>query len=93
MDECVKLIKKKYWKENLKEDKLRKLKKKIIITPNESVCDFNTRFLEPYDQLDFDDKSFISVIDYENALRPRGRIYERIAMADVDNLEDAWRLA
>ncbi|KAG4089836.1 hypothetical protein H8356DRAFT_1356419 [Neocallimastix lanati (nom. inval.)] len=50
-------------------------------------------FLEPYDQLDFDDKSFISVIDYENALRPRGRIYERIAMADVDNLEDAWRLA
>jgi len=36
LDECVKLIKKKYWRENLKEDKLRQLKK-IIITPNESV--------------------------------------------------------
>jgi len=38
----------------LKEDKLRQLKK-VIITPNESVCDFNTRFLELYDQLDFND--------------------------------------
>jgi len=26
-DECVKLIKKKYWRENLKEDKLPRLKK------------------------------------------------------------------
>ncbi|KAG4088260.1 hypothetical protein H8356DRAFT_1724947, partial [Neocallimastix lanati (nom. inval.)] len=69
------------------------IKKKIIITPNENVCDFNTRFLELYDQLDFNDKSYISVIDYENALRPRGRIYEMVAMADVDNLEDACRLA
>ncbi|KAG4081865.1 hypothetical protein H8356DRAFT_914263, partial [Neocallimastix lanati (nom. inval.)] len=92
LDECVKLIKKKYWRENLKEDKLSQLKK-IIITPNENVCDFNTRFLELYDQLDFNDKSYISVIDYENALRPRGRIYEMVAMADVDNLEDACRLA
>jgi len=49
--------------------------------------------LELYYQLDFDDKSFISVIDYENALQPRGRIYEMVAMADVDNLEDACRLA
>ncbi|KAL6631492.1 hypothetical protein U3516DRAFT_737617 [Neocallimastix sp. 'constans'] len=80
LDECVKLIRKKYWRENLKEDKL---------PPNESVCHFNTRFLELYDQLDFDDKSFISVIDYEKALRPRGRIYERVAMVDIDNLEDA----
>jgi len=92
LDECVKLIKKKYWRENLKEDKLRQLKK-IIITPNESVCDFNTRFLELYYQLDFDDKSFISVIDYENSLQPRGRIYEMVAMADIDNLEDACKLA
>ncbi|KAG4082011.1 hypothetical protein H8356DRAFT_970531, partial [Neocallimastix lanati (nom. inval.)] len=92
LDECVKLIKKKYWRENLKEDKLSQLKK-IIITPNENVCDFNTRFLELYDQLDFNDKSYISVIDYEYALRPRGRIYEMVVMADVDNLEDACRLA
>ena len=57
------------------------------------VCDFNTRFLELYNQLDFDDKSSISVIDYENALRPRGRIYERVVTADVYNLEDACKLA
>ncbi|KAG4105105.1 hypothetical protein H8356DRAFT_926036, partial [Neocallimastix lanati (nom. inval.)] len=82
LDECVKLIKKKYWRENLKEDKLSQLKK-IIITPNENL----------YDQLDFNYKSYISVIDYENALRQRGRIYEMVAMADVDNLEDACRLA
>ena len=49
--------------------------------------------MELYDQLDFDDKSFISVIDYEKALRPRGRIYERVAMVDIDNLEDACGLA
>jgi len=49
--------------------------------------------LELYDQLDFEDKSFISVIDYEKALRPRGRIYERVAMVDIDNLEDACGLA
>ncbi|KAG4104899.1 hypothetical protein H8356DRAFT_1635172 [Neocallimastix lanati (nom. inval.)] len=56
------------------------------------VCDFNTRFLELYNQLDFDDKSSISVIDYENALRPRGRIYERVVTADVYNLEDAFNI-
>ncbi|KAG4084253.1 hypothetical protein H8356DRAFT_1283449 [Neocallimastix lanati (nom. inval.)] len=43
--------------------------------------------------LTLDECSFISVIDYENALQPRGRIYEMVAMADVDNLEDACRLA
>ena len=75
----------------MKEDKLHQLKR-IIITQNESIYDFNTRFLELYDQLDFDNKSSISVIDYENALRPRSRIYERVSMADVDNLEDACRL-
>ncbi|KAG4102534.1 hypothetical protein H8356DRAFT_1324423 [Neocallimastix lanati (nom. inval.)] len=63
------------------EDKLRQLKK-VIITPNESVCDFNTRFLELYDQLDFNDN-----------LLYLGRIYEMVAMANVDNLEDACRLA
>ncbi|KAG4093704.1 hypothetical protein H8356DRAFT_1328925 [Neocallimastix lanati (nom. inval.)] len=57
--------KEKYWRENLKEDKLHQLKK-IIIIPNESICDFNTRFLKLYDQWNFDDKASISVIDYEN---------------------------
>ena len=92
LDECVYLIKKKYWRENLKEDKLRQIKK-IMINPNESIYDFNTRFLELYDQLDSADQSSFSVIDYENALRPRSRIYERIAMAEAPDLETACKLA
>jgi len=58
----------------MKEDKLRQIKK-IMINPNEIIYDFNTRFLELYDQLDSIDQSAISVIDYENALRPRSKIY------------------
>jgi len=38
LDECVYLIKKKYRRENLKEDKLRQIKK-IMINPNESYKD------------------------------------------------------
>jgi len=92
LDECVNLIKKKYWRENMKEDKLRQIKK-IMINPNESIYDFNTRFLELYDQLDSIDQSAISVIDYENALRPRSKIYERVAMAEAADLETACNLA
>jgi len=92
LDECVNLIKKKYWRENMKEDKLRQIKK-IMINPNESIYDFNTRFLELYDQLDSIDQSAISVIDYENALRPRSKIYERVAMAEAADLETSCNLA
>jgi len=42
----------------MKEDKLRQIKK-IMINPYESIYDFNTRFLELYDQLDFIDQSDI----------------------------------
>jgi len=58
LDEFVNLIKKKYWRENIKEDKFRQIKK-IMINPYESIYDFNTRFLELYDQLDFIDQSDI----------------------------------
>jgi len=86
LDECVILIKKKYWRENMKEDKLRQIKK-FMINPNESIYDFNTRFLELYDQLDSTDQSAIFVIDYENALRPRSKIYERVTMTEASDLE------
>ena len=76
----------------MKEDKLRQIKK-IMINPNESIYDFNTRFLELYDQLDSIDQSAISVIDYENALRPLSKIYERVAMAEAADLETACNLA
>ncbi|KAG4096370.1 hypothetical protein H8356DRAFT_1397070 [Neocallimastix lanati (nom. inval.)] len=45
LNECVALIRK----------TLRQLKK-IITKPNETVFDFNTRYLEPYDQLEINDK-------------------------------------
>jgi len=50
-----------------------------MINPNESIYDFNTRFLELYDQLYTTDQSAISVIDYENA----------VSMAEVSDLETA----
>ncbi|KAG4102811.1 hypothetical protein H8356DRAFT_1420673 [Neocallimastix lanati (nom. inval.)] len=55
---------------------LRQLKR-IIIEPNEIIFDFNTRYLELYDQLEIQNKVSLSVIDYENSLRPRFQIYER----------------
>ena len=64
-----------------------------MVNPNESIYDFNTRFLELYDQLDSIDQSAISVIDYENVLRPRRKIYERVAMAEASDLETACNLA
>ena len=63
--------------------------KRLIIEPGESVYDFNTKYLDLYDQLETSDRGSISVIDYENALRPRSQIYERIAMAEFDSIEDA----
>ena len=92
LDECVGLIKRKYWRENQKENKLRQLKH-LFIEPKETVYNFNTKYLDLYDQLKTENKATFSVIDYENALRPRDRINERVAMADVDNLEDTRRLA
>jgi len=64
----------------MKEDKLRQIKK-IMINLNESIYDFNTRFLDLYDQIDSTDQSAVSVIDYENTLRIRSKIYERVSMA------------
>ena len=62
LDECVTLIKKKYWRENKKTDKVRKLKR-LSIEPTETIYQFNTRFLEIYDDLETDDKASVSVID------------------------------
>ncbi|KAG4107834.1 hypothetical protein H8356DRAFT_1334158 [Neocallimastix lanati (nom. inval.)] len=48
LDEYVKLVKKKYWRENKKYDKLRQLKR-IIIELNETIYEFNSRYLDLYD--------------------------------------------
>jgi len=92
LDECVDLIKRKYWRENQKGDKLRQLKR-LIIEPKETVYNFNTKYLDLYDQLETEDKASISVIDYVNALLPRTQIYIRIAMEEYDSLVDACRKA
>ncbi len=88
LDECVEVIKRKYWRENRKDNKLRQFKR-LTIEPGETVYDFNTRYLELYDELETNDRSTISVMDYENALRPRPQIYQKIAMEEYDSLEDA----
>ncbi|KAG4105885.1 hypothetical protein H8356DRAFT_1418063 [Neocallimastix lanati (nom. inval.)] len=82
----------KYWRENKKIDKLRQLKR-IIIESNETIFDFNTRYLKLYDQLETQDKISFSVIDYENSLRPRFQIYERVVMAKTSTIEEACNLA
>jgi len=51
-------------------DKLRQLKR-IIIEPNEIIIDFNTRYLELYDQLEIQNKVSLSVIDYENSFKTK----------------------
>jgi len=49
--------------------------------------------LEQYDQLETTDRDSISVIDYENALRPRAQIYKKMAMDESDTIEKACSLA
>ncbi|KAG4090572.1 hypothetical protein H8356DRAFT_1360640 [Neocallimastix lanati (nom. inval.)] len=39
------------------------------------------------------DRDSISVIDYENALRPRAQIYKKMAMDESDTIEKACSLA
>jgi len=92
LDECVEVIKKQYWRENQKDDKLR-LFKRMAIEPGETVYEFNTEYLKLYRSLENEDRASVSVIDYENALRFRPQIYERIAMAEYDSLEEACRQA
>ena len=70
LSEYVNLIKRKYWRENQKSNKLRQLKR-LIIEPKETVYNFNTKQLDLYDQLETEDKASISVSDYVNALLPR----------------------
>ena len=67
--------------------------KKIITKPNETVFDFNTRYLEPYDQLEINDKVLLSVINYKNFLRPRFQIYEWVVMVETSTIEEAFNLA
>ena len=49
--------------------------------------------MEIYDDLETDDKASVSVIDYENALRARPQVYERVAMAELGTIEEACSLA
>jgi len=57
------------------------------------VHNFNTKYLDLYDQLETEDKTSISVIDYVNALLPRTQIYIRITMEEYSCLEDSYSKA
>jgi len=92
LEECVEMINKKYWRGNIKDNKLRLLKR-LTIGPEETFFNFITRYLEQYDQLETTDRDSISVIDYENALRPRAQIYKKMAMDESDTIEKACSLA
>ena len=64
-----------------------------VTEPNETIFDFNTRYLKLYDQLETQDKVSFSVIDYENSLRPRFQIYEQVVIAETSTIEEACNLA
>jgi len=85
----VELVKKKYWRENKKDNKLRQLKR-LTIGPEETVNSFNTRFLGLYDQLETTDRTSITV---KNAIRPSSKIYKRIAMNETITIEEVYSLA
>ena len=51
--------------------------------PNESVREFNDRYLDYYCQLSTDNKAKLSVYDYENSIRSRTDIYEKVAYEEA----------
>jgi len=55
IDECAEVIKKKYLRENKKEDKLRQFKR-MTIEPRETFYDFDSRYLNLYDLLENEDE-------------------------------------
>ncbi|KAG4102836.1 hypothetical protein H8356DRAFT_1271562 [Neocallimastix lanati (nom. inval.)] len=59
----------------------------------DELHNFNTKYLDLYDQLETEDKTSISVIDYVNALLPRTQIYIRITMEEYSCLEDSYSKA
>jgi len=85
VDEYEDVIMTKYWRWKSKSCQIEK------VEPNESVDYININ-LDLYDQLEYEDKDAILVINYENMLRPRNHIDERVAMAEVDTLMKACNL-
>lgn len=92
LEECKEALKIKYRRKNNKEGKFRKLKS-LTISYNESIEEFNDTFLELYDELDQEEKDKISVLDYENAIKKRKEIYEKVAFAEAETLEKACKIA
>ncbi|KAL6625782.1 hypothetical protein U3516DRAFT_794354 [Neocallimastix sp. 'constans'] len=68
---------------HLNEDERFRELKTLLIMPNESVREFNDRYLDYYCQLSTDNKAKLSVYDYENSIRSRTDIYEKVAYEEA----------
>lgn len=77
---------------NNKSDKFKQLKI-IVIRPDETIDDFNKRFLELYHALGNEHRQRISVYDYMNAIRNRMGVHQALTLKEPETIEKACRIA
>ncbi|KAL6589195.1 hypothetical protein U3516DRAFT_571036 [Neocallimastix sp. 'constans'] len=90
LEECRDILLERY---HLNEDERFRELKTLLIMPNESVREFNDRYLDYYCQLSTDNKAKLSVYDYENSIRSRTDIYEKVAYEEAKTIEAACKIA
>ena len=73
------------------DEKFRALKTYTIYT-NESIRDFNDRYLNLYIQLSTKNKAILSVYDYENSIRSKQK-YVSVAHEEPTTIEDSCEIA
>ena len=78
---------------HLNEDERFRELKTLLIMPNESVLEFNDRYLNYYYQLSTENKAKLSVYDYENSICSWTDIYEKIANEEDKTIEAACKIA
>ena len=64
-----------------------------MIISNESIREFNERYLDYYCQLSTKNKAKLSVYDYKNSIRSRTDIYEKVAYEEAKTIEAACKIA
>jgi len=92
LEECLPTIKTRMAYSNDKKNAFRQIKI-LVIRPEESVDNFNKRFLELYHSLDSEMKKQISVYDYMNAIRSRLQLHHALTLREPTSIEEACRLA
>ncbi|ORX63681.1 hypothetical protein BCR32DRAFT_287588 [Anaeromyces robustus] len=90
LEECRDILIERY---HLNEDERFRELKTTLIMPNESIREFNDRYLDFYCQLSTETKAKLSVYYYENSIRSRSDIYEKVAYEEAKTIEAACKIA